>query len=166
MARGEVLGLVDIFADLNAAQLDLIHDRCIQVTFRQGDVIFNENSPSDEFYVIIDGEVEIKVDPSIISPNQEPYEPVTITTLRQGQSFGEIALVDRGLRSATAQCSSESCCLLMIKRLDFLDLLEQDRQIGFIVMSNLAADLCFKIRQANFQLRAALLYSPSAKRKQ
>jgi len=32
--------------------------------------------------------------------------------------------------------------------------------MGFIVMMNLARELCFKIRLSNFNLREALLYSP------
>jgi CRP-like cAMP-binding protein len=77
--------------------------------------------------------------------------------LRRGQSFGEIALVDEGVRSATAKSNERNCKLLMITRGDFMRLLNEDLEMGFTVMQNVAADLCFKIRNTNLKVREALL---------
>src|SRR5690606_24421883 len=108
--------------------------------------------------IILDGEVEIQVDPDTIGDSREDnYQPTTIAVLRRGQSFGEVAIVDPGVRSASARCGSENCKLLVINRDKFLDLLEDDFQMGYVVMRNFAADLALKIRQTNMMVRESLM---------
>lgn len=156
MANSQTLFDTDIFSDLNAAQLERIYQICQRQDFYQGDIIFEENSPSQEIYIILEGEVEILVNPDPF--HREGQEPHCITRLRRGQSFGEVALVDQGLRSAAARCGSPTCNLLVIDRDRFIDLLRSDLKIGFVVLYNLAADLCLKIRRTTFVVRENLLY--------
>jgi CRP-like cAMP-binding protein len=157
MAHSYVLEQVDIFEELNSEQLDLIQDICSEKNFNQGEVIFEENSLSREFYIIADGEVDIQIDPDTIGDGSDHYQPTTIATLRRGQSFGEVAIVDPGVRSASAKCNSETCRLLVIDREVFVNLLESDYQMGYVVMRNFAADLSLKIRQTNLIVRESLL---------
>jgi hypothetical protein len=98
-----ILKRTDIFYDLNEDQLKMVAEVCHEVHYHMGEMIFPEQSASDELYVIARGEVEILVDPSIIEAAPVTPRPVTIATLRGGQAFGEIALVDQGLRSAGAR---------------------------------------------------------------
>ena len=158
MTNVYLLQQVDIFEDLSPNQLKLIDDLCSEQTYTQGEVIFEENSPSHEFCIIMDGEVEIQVDPDTIGDGKkDAYQPSTIAVLRRGQSFGEVAIVDPGVRSASARCGSETCKLLVIKRRDFIKLLESDYQMGYMVMRNFAADLSLKIRQTNLLVRESLM---------
>ena len=157
MAHTYILEQVDIFEELTPSQLELIDEICTEKGYNQGEVVFEENSLSREFYIIIDGEVEIQIDPDTIGDGSDNYEPTTIATLRRGQSFGEVAIVDPGVRSASAKCGTETCRLLEIKRADFLKLLEDDYQMGYIVMRNFAADLSLKIRQTNLLVRESLM---------
>ena len=158
MTNVYVLQQVDIFQDLSDDQLKLIDTICNEKSFNEGEIIFEENSPSREFYIIMDGEVEIQVDPDTIGDAREDnYQPTTIAVLRRGQSFGEVAIVDPGVRSASARCGSEICKLLVIDRKDFLNLLESDCKMGYKVMRNFAADLSLKIRQTNLMVRESLM---------
>ncbi|MBN1220882.1 MAG: cyclic nucleotide-binding domain-containing protein [Anaerolineae bacterium] len=152
-----LLEQVDIFEDLTPGQLKLIDAICSEKTYTKDEIIFEENSPSHEFYVIMDGEVEIQVDPDTIGDGKtDAYQPSTIAVLRRGQSFGEVAIVDPGIRSASARCGTKTCKLLEIKRTEFLNLLESDYQMGYVVMHNFAADLALKIRQTNLLVRESL----------
>jgi len=157
MAHTYILEQVDIFEELSPSQLELIDNICTEKSYNQDEVVFEENSLSREFYVIMDGEVEIQVDPDTIGTGGDNYEPTTIATLRRGQSFGEVAIVDPGVRSASAKCGTETCRLLEIGRADFLELFEGDYQMGYIVMRNFAADLSLKIRQTNLLVRESLM---------
>ena len=157
MAYIYILQQVDILEDLSPEQFGFVDKICIEKNYNQGELIFEENSPSREFYIIVDGEVEIQVDPDTIGDGSNSYQPTTIATLRRGQSFGEVAIIDPGVRSASAKCGSETCRLLMINREDFLILLEDDYKMGFIVMRNFAADLSLKIRQTNLMIRESLM---------
>ena len=102
-----ILKRTDIFYDLSEEQLKLVAELCHEVHYRTGEMIFEEQSASDELYIIARGEIEILVDPSLIEAGPASPRPITIATMRAGQAFGEIALVDQGLRSAGARSASE-----------------------------------------------------------
>ena len=159
MQRVNILREVDIFQDLSEGQLERIAQICEERVCQIRAVIFKENTASDELYIIADGIVDIRVDPSILGiPSQTG--PTTIATLRRGQVFGEVALVDQGLRSASARCAANNTSLLIIKRDDLIALCDQDFQMGYVLMRNIAADLSFKIRSADLMIREQLLWRP------
>ncbi len=156
----EVLEDAPIFAGLDAAQLGLIADLSHLACFDADDVIFTQGSISDELYVVASGEVDIQIDASPIGG--EPGErPVTITTVRRGDSFGEIALVDQGVRSAAARCGQSDTWLVVIPRRDLVKLCEQHPRLGYNLMRNLAIDLALTIRTrtTDFQIREFLTWT-------
>ncbi len=155
-----VLRQADIFYEFAAEQLERIASLCRAEQFGLAQIIFEENSASDELYVIARGAVDILVDPSLVSGDpSRPSQPTTIATLRRGQSFGEVALVDQGLRSATARSASSDTQLLVIPRRALMRLCEEDPKLGYLLMRNLAVDLATKIRSADLMIRDELLYS-------
>jgi CRP-like cAMP-binding protein len=81
-----------------------------------------------------------------------------IARLRRAQSFGEVALVDEGLRSASARAAQKETLLLVIPREKIIMLCETYPQLGYRLMHNLAADLAMKIRNADLRFREQLLY--------
>ena len=94
----------DIFYQLTPTQLELVANLCQEVTFNAGDIIFQENSSSKELYVIAQGEVDILINRSGTGDLEK--KETAVARLRRGQSFGEVALVDEGLRSASARAAS------------------------------------------------------------
>ena len=147
----------DIFYQFTATQLELVSNLCQEKTFNEGDIIFEENSKSKELYIIVQGEVNIIVDPSIVGAQKEKQRMV-LATLRRGQSFGEVALVDEGLRSATAQAGQKNTRLLILPREKILMLCETYPQLGYRMMYNLAADLALKMRHTDLKVREKVLY--------
>ncbi len=157
MSYKELLSMVNIFADLTNEQIAKIESVCKVLVFRKDEIIFEERSPSKEFYIIVKGSVDIQLDPDLAQSGGNMRNTQTLVTLKRGESFGEIALVDEGVRSATAKSNERNSKLLMITRSDFMRLLNEDLEMGFTVMQNVAADLCFKIRNTNLKVREALL---------
>jgi CRP-like cAMP-binding protein len=155
----------DIFYQFTPTQLELVANLCQEVTFQKDDLIFQENSSSKELYIIVQGEVDILVNPSLVSSNQLESEDKKIATLRRGQSFGEVALVDEGLRSASACASQKDTRLLIIPRDKLVMLCDTYPQLGYRLMYNLAADLAMKIRNTDLRIREQLLYKPQEKNK-
>jgi CRP-like cAMP-binding protein len=103
--------------------------------------------------------VDSQVDPALVGDaNTPPTSLITITTLRRGQSFGEIALVDQGLRSATARCAANNTTVLVIPRDRLIAHCEQQPALGYRLMRNLAADLALKIRSTDLRIREEILY--------
>ena len=156
----------DVFYQLTRTQLELIANLCLEKTFAAGETIFEENSNSKELYVIVQGEIDIVIDPGLIGATPpgthragEKAEKIIIATLRRGQSFGEVALVDEGLRSATARVRDKPARLLILPREKLLMLCETYPQLGYRLMYNLAADLAMKIRNTDLRIREKVLYS-------
>ncbi len=158
MAIITVLRQADIFFELSSTQLELIASICTERHYQAGDYIFEENTPGDELYVIANGEVEIQVNPALLGRDRQGG-PQTIAILRRGQSFGEIALVDEGLRSASARCAQQETHLLVIPRDKLMLLCDTYPQLGYRLMRNLAADLAMKIRHTDLQVRDHLTWA-------
>jgi CRP-like cAMP-binding protein len=154
----------DTFYQFTATQLELVANLCQEIVFQENEVIFRENSGSKELYIIAQGEVDIIINPASVSGAERGEAADTrIATLRRGQSFGEVALVDEGLRSATARATKKDTRLLIIPRDKLIMLCETYPQLGYRLMYNLAADLAMKIRNTDLRIREQLLYRPAAK---
>ena len=79
-----------------------------------GDVIVKQDDPADSFYILTRGRaraLKIKSD----------GEEIPLGSLKPGDSFGEAALAEGGMRSATVRCST-GVDVLRIDRTDFLEL--------------------------------------------
>jgi len=148
----------DIFYQLTHTQLEMISNICEEKNFQAGEIIFMEGANSDELYIVAQGEVDIQVNPALVT-NQpsEKFEAVTIATMRRGQSFGEIALVDLGVRSATARSKLDNTRLLLIPRDKLMLLCDTYPPLGYRLMQNLAADLALKLRNTDLRVREELL---------
>jgi CRP-like cAMP-binding protein len=154
----------DLFFNLNPQQIKLIETLCEELVFQKGEIVFSENTREGELYIVENGLVEILVNPDLIAPShRKSNQPSAIALLRRGQSFGEIALVDEGIRSASAIARENDTRLLKITRAKFLELCESHADLGYLVMYNLSVDLARKIRNADLQIREALLYQQQEK---
>ncbi|MFN8377092.1 MAG: cyclic nucleotide-binding domain-containing protein [Anaerolineae bacterium] len=141
-----------VFQDMTPTQLQLIASISSERKFHAGDIIFEERSNGTELYVIARGSVAIQIN----TGNPGEGEPQTIAMLGAGQSFGEVALVDSGLRSARA-LSAEANTLLVVTERDRLNkLCENYPALGYKLMRNLAADLAMKIRTTDSQMSSLL----------
>jgi CRP/FNR family cyclic AMP-dependent transcriptional regulator len=154
----------DIFYQFTPTQLELVANICHEANYQKDDLIFKENSSSKELYIIIQGEVDIIVDPSLVSISEDGIDNKVIATMRRGQSFGEVALVDEGLRSASACAAQKDTRLLIIPRDKLVMLCETYPQLGYRLMYNLAADLAMKIRNTDLRIREQLLYRSHEKK--
>jgi len=150
----EVLADATIFRDMTEAELTAIADICQEEYLSAGDLVFPQGSTSNELYVVACGEVDILLDRSM-SSEEEDSGQITIATMRRGEAFGEIALVDQGVRSAAAACELSDTCVLVIPSADLIALCENQPMLGFKLMRNLAADLAHTIRArtTDMQLR-------------
>lgn len=148
----------DIFYQVTATQLEMVANLCQERAYGRGEIVLEEGAASKELYIIIQGEVDVLVNPALVGGPASPRSAVTIATLRRGQCFGEVALVDEGLRSASVRAAHKETKLLVISREKLLMLCETYPQLGYRLMYNLAADLAMKIRNTDLRIRETLLY--------
>jgi CRP-like cAMP-binding protein len=78
-----------------------------RLTFRPGDVIFRQDDPGECAYFIEEGTVEIERDAD--------GRTLKLGTMEKGRLLGEIALIDRGVRSGTATAKTTVTCLLITR---------------------------------------------------
>ncbi|MDY7042191.1 MAG: cyclic nucleotide-binding domain-containing protein [Chloroflexota bacterium] len=150
MISVEFLKKIALFNGLSDDEIARISQMCQEVMISRGDVILEENAPSDAMYIIHEGIVEVLLEPDKVTPEAlAAPAPTTLLALGQGQVFGEMGLVDHGARSATVRCAADNTHLVAINREDFLKLCEEDTRIGYVVMRNIAKDLSFKLRVRN-----------------
>jgi len=159
-----ILKQTDIFYKLSPTQLEMIGQICQEKTYQTGEIIVHEGTNTDELYIIAAGEVDVLINPSLVSDHPgAQYASTSIATLRRGQSFGEISLVDRGVRTATVKAIQNKTRLLIIPREKLMHLCDTYPQLGYRLMLNLATDLALKMRSSDLRIRAELLYGKNQK---
>ena len=97
-------------------------------SYRAGDVIFERGQPAESMYVIADGEVEISVGSR------------QMDVLGREAIFGEMALVTREPRSATARARTD-CRVVAIPEKRFLFLVANTPNFALEVMRVMAERL-------------------------
>jgi CRP-like cAMP-binding protein len=159
---GKFIGFLretDLFYNLSPLQLEMVDSVCEEKLFHENELVFSENSLERELYLIFRGEIEIFVNPGLVSGVSEAQsKPEFIASLPRGQSFGEVALVDQGTRTASARASARDTVLLKISRDRLINLCNSYPELGYRVMSNLAQALAQKMRNADLKIREVLLY--------
>lgn len=112
-----MLARVPIFSGLDAAAIaeimQLLHSRTVQ----KGDLIARRGEQATEMYFIVAGEVEVEL---------KDGENVT---LRQGEFFGEIALLTENVRTASVRAREEAH-LLVLEAQDLERLMDKVPEIG------------------------------------
>jgi CRP-like cAMP-binding protein len=136
---------IEMFMGLSDSMLDEVAKLCQPVTYEAESTIIERNSPPTHFYLIQEGTVRIIT--TSAQTAQDAAEAVVVT-LGNGQSFGEMGLVDNGTRSATVKAITQTQ-LLVIDCALLRNLCEANTDLGYHVMRNIAADLSFKLRNRN-----------------
>ena len=109
-------------------------------TFDAGKVIFREGEPGDHMYIIQSGQVRISK-----NVGGRDYE---LATLEKGDFFGEMAIVSRIDRTATATAVNTTQ-LLAFDRMGFMGMIEKNAKIALNVIDK----LCRRLQNANSQIQ-------------
>ena len=105
--------------------------------YRRGEVVFHQGDPGDSLHVVKAGSVKI------VLPSREGDEAI-VATLRAGDFFGELTLLDGLPRSASAVALGPTETLLL-PRSRFLALVEAEPQLR----SELLVALSSEVRRMN-----------------
>ncbi|MBP6702467.1 MAG: cyclic nucleotide-binding domain-containing protein, partial [Vicinamibacteria bacterium] len=104
MTEREFLRSVPLFSRLGEASLDSILRLTRRKRFRKDEVVFHEKEVGDTLYVILRGRVKVAI-------FGDDGKEVTLSSLSEGDFFGELAVLDQEPRSATV-IAEEECELL------------------------------------------------------
>jgi CRP/FNR family transcriptional regulator, cyclic AMP receptor protein len=124
-AGTQMLAGVPLFAGLPTRHLKRIRDLAEEADYMAGASLVKEGTEGDAFYVIIEGLAKVVAGKR------------TIHRLMPGDYFGEISLLDGGVRTASV-VSETPLKVLVIDRNRFLKLLEDESGISLALLEGLA----------------------------
>ena len=122
-----------LFRDLDEAGLRELARGLRRRRFRRNEVIFHQGDPGDSLHVVASGAVKI------VLPSAEGEEAI-IATLREGDFFGELALLDGSPHSATAT-ALEPTETLVLPRQTFRELLDRNAGLRDALFAGLVGEL-------------------------
>jgi CRP-like cAMP-binding protein len=128
-----VLESVPLFRDMTPDDLGTLAAGLRTRRYRRGEVIFHQGDPGDALHIILTGRVKIS------SPSDTGVEAI-LTTLRAGEFFGSLALLDGAPRSASAT-AVEATETLILPRERFRQLVNDSPEIRDHVFAELAREL-------------------------
>ena len=124
----EILQRVPLFADLERRDLTQIASSFKAREYAAGDTLATEGEGGVGFFLIESGEATVSV------RGQE------IARLKAGDSFGEVALIDDGARTATVTADTAMVCYGM-SFWEFRPIVESSSQIAWKLLQALAKKL-------------------------
>jgi CRP-like cAMP-binding protein len=129
-----------LFARLGDSEIDAILAHATVARHSEGDQIFAKGDPGNSMMAVLKGRV-------MISAPSADGRQVVLTVMREGDVFGEIALLDGNERTADATAAAD-CELLVVPRRSLLALLERrpDLCIDLLIV------LCERLRRTNEQV--------------
>lgn len=122
------LSRVKMFASLNKKELGLVAKASDVLTVPAGTDIVKEGEIGHEFYLIASGSAVVK------------RNGRKVATLGPGGYFGEMALLDRGPRSATIT-TEEPSELIVLGQREFMGVLDQVPPVAHKLLVGMAARL-------------------------
>ncbi len=133
MNNANLLRKVPLFSELSDKALQQIVSKCVTRRVRRNTMIVAEQEEGSTLFLIVRGEVKV----SHIAPDGRE---VILSILREGDFFGEMALLDGKTRSASVVATEDSE-LMSLRRSDFLNILNEHPSIAIALLRELAARL-------------------------
>jgi len=149
--NAEFLKDVELFQGLNDTQLAEILLLGVVKEYSRDDVIFEEHSPGDSFYVIYSGAIRI-------SKIFDQMGEEALTVLRPGDFLGEMSFFQDEPRSARAVAQEDSQ-LLEIRNGDLKKHLEGQPDVALVFLWAFCRTLSRRVRETNEKFTALFAIS-------
>jgi CRP-like cAMP-binding protein len=139
----EKLKKIPLFADIthNREYLDRLQAICRTKSVSGGRTVIKEGERGSEMFIMLSGRVEIR-------RRTRAGDDYTVVKLRAEDNvfFGEMALIDDDVRSATIVTTEDSEFLVLAKE-DFIRLGDQHPQIALPITREIAKILASRLRK-------------------
>ncbi|HEV8603021.1 MAG TPA: cyclic nucleotide-binding domain-containing protein [Gaiellaceae bacterium] len=124
----ELIQQVPLFSDLDKKELRNLTSSMKERIFKAGDTVAKEGQSGIGFFIIDEGEASVTVGGAERG------------SLKSGDYFGEVALIDDGARTATITAKTELRCY-GITSWEFRPLVEQNADLAWKMLQTLAKRL-------------------------
>jgi len=140
-----LLKRTQLFGELDEQTLAHLANKAVERSYKKGQLIFHQGDAGDSLFVVVEGLIKVFV-------TSEDGDEMVLVTLQPPDTFGELALVDGGSRSASAE-ALETTQVIALTRPMLLELLHAQpgvtepllRSLGRLLrrLTEQAADLVF-----------------------
>ncbi|MBI3273436.1 MAG: cyclic nucleotide-binding domain-containing protein [Planctomycetes bacterium] len=137
----ERYNLVPIFTGMRMDEIQEILAITGEANYEPGDRITEEGEDGDEFYIVLEGRVEIRK--RLPSGDEE-----TIALLEAGAVFGESCIMDHRKRISSAVAAARTV-LSTIRKTDFENFLRAERISAYKVLENFLRIVSDRLRKMN-----------------
>jgi CRP/FNR family transcriptional regulator, cyclic AMP receptor protein len=121
---------VPLFISLQHRQLETLARRFVERPFASGEAMVTQGQGGEGFFVIVSGKAEA------VRERSDGTKAI-VNTFGPTDFFGEMALLDDGLRTASVIATEDTQCLVLA-RWDFLSALREDADMAVTILQELA----------------------------
>jgi len=133
---------IPLFTNISSDMIPILLDLIQVQEYKQGEYIFIEGNEATKIYFIIEGSVQV-VKNNIIFPEEK-----CLAELIAPDFFGEMALIDKGRRSAAVVANS----MLIVAELsyeNFFKIFSKKPELAMYIYKGIALELSMRIRNLN-----------------
>ncbi len=140
VSKHNFLKEIPIFSGLTEEHLDELANISIEKTYRKNQVIFDQGDPGNSLIILKSGLVKI----SLVDSNNHEF---IIKTFGECDFFGEMALLEGGMRSATATAVEDTNTIIIFRE-DFIRLIQKTPSFAM----NILTELAYRLRRTTENL--------------
>ena len=131
--RLQSLSNVSLFTGVNDRSMKAIANRLLERQYPAGTRIIEQGAQGFGLFIVVSGKAEVKFEGA-------DGKSTVVNTLTAGDFFGEMALLDDGLRSASVYAVEDTVCLIL-NRIEFIAIMLKDPALGVLIATELAKRL-------------------------
>ena len=152
-ARIELLQHMPVFGGIRADVLQYLLGLCPVVSVPANEFFFRENDQADSMFVLEAGIAAV-----LKSWGGQEY---LLRTLKEGDCFGEMAVMDLCPRSASVR-AAEDCTAIRISAANLYQVYSQDLKQFALIQMNMGREVCRRLRELDDRLFSARMGEPEA----
>ena len=141
---------IPLFESLDMGDTDTLVNYLFSKDLSMGDRVCKEGSHADFVCFVASGKLQV-------TKNIDGKD-VVISSIEEGGTFGEMALIDGLPRSATVKAKIASV-ILVLRRDDFNKLVDKHPKVGVKILKGIARSMSLNLRKASAQLTAFMTVS-------
>ena len=147
MVSVDILKQFAVFDGLSEKVLAKVAAVSTTTNYPANKLLFREGDNAEDICLLVKGSIAVERQLPLAWPNPV----VSIHTVTAGQMLGWSAVVQPSLRTASAKCLEDSE-VIFIKGKDLLEILDKNREDGYLVMKRFADTIASSLAGTNDQL--------------
>jgi len=136
---------IPLFEKINGEEVKVVARHMDTIDLNTGDILFRESDKGNYVFFIKEGELDV------LKKSETSGKDVTLATLREGQSIGEMSIIDDFPRSATIQAKKRSK-LYILSKSAFDMILNKHPKIGIKLLKGISHLLSKNLRETSRRL--------------